>query len=107
MHQQKDKKKYFLFLFLILVLLSSTNNQKFMEQKSSILDLKSIKVSGLDNSTNAEIEDNLNFLKNTNMFFINKEILDDQLKKYNFIEYYNIFNYRAKIKKNKISSSYF
>ncbi len=106
MHQQKDKKKYFLFLFLILVLLSSTNNQKFMEQKSSILDLKSIKVSGLDNSTNAEIEDNLNFLKNTNMFFLNKEILDDQLKKYNFIEYYNIFKLypstiELKLKKTK------
>ena len=62
-----------------------------MEKKSSILDLKSIKVSGLDDSINTEIENNLNFLKNTNIFFLKKEILDDQIKKYSFIEYYNIF----------------
>ncbi len=98
MHQQKDKKKYFLFLFLTLILLSSVNNQKFIEKKSSFLDLKTIKVTGLDNSTNSEIEKNLNFLKNTNIFFINKEILDDQINKYNFIEYYNIFKlYPSKI----------
>ncbi len=91
MPQQRDKKRYILFLLLILILLSSINNHKFMKKKSSILDLKSIKVSGLDNLTNDEIENNLNFLKNTNILFLNKEILDDQIKKYNFIEYYNIF----------------
>ena len=91
MHQRKDKKKYILFLFLTLILLSSINNQKFIQAKSSFLDLKSIKVTGLDKSINSEIEKNLNFLKNTNIFLINKEILDDQIKKYNFIEYYNIF----------------
>ena len=91
MHQQKDKKKYIIFLFLTLIFLSSFNNQKFIQKKSSFLDLKSIKVTGLDKSINSEIEENLNFLKNTNIFLLNKEILDDQIKKYNFIEYYNIF----------------
>ena len=70
------------------------------------MNLKSIKVTGLDKSINSEIEENLNFLKNTNIFFLNKEILDDQIKKYNFIEYYNIFKLspstiELKLKKTK------
>ena len=106
MHQQKDKKRYILFLFLTLIFLSSINNQKFIEKKASFLDLKSIQVTGLDISTNSEIEKNLKFLKNTNIFFINKEILDDQINKYNFIEYYNIFKLypstiKLKLKKTK------
>ena len=93
MHQQKGKKKYLLFLFLILVFLSSINSQVFIEKKSSFLNLKSIEVVGLDNMKNSEIEQNLNFLKNTNIFFIDREILHNQIRKYNFIENYNIFKF--------------
>jgi len=93
MHQPKGKKKYLLFLFLILVFLPSINSQVFIEKKSSFFNLKSIEVVGLDNITNSEIEQNLNFLKNTNIFFIDKEILNDQIRKYNFIENYNIFKF--------------
>ena len=32
----------------------------------------------------------LNFLKNTNIFFIDKQVLEDQINKYNFIENYSI-----------------
>ena len=107
MHQQKDKKSYILFLFLTLIFLSSINNQKFIEKKSSFLDLKSIQVTGLDISTNSEIEKNLKFLKNTNIFFINKEILDDQINKYNFIEYYNIFKVYPSTIKLKLQKTKF
>ena len=44
----------------------------------------------MDSLINQEIEQNLNFLKNSNIFFINKEIFKDQIDKYNFIESYNI-----------------
>lgn len=90
MHQYIDKKKNILFLFLILFFLSSINSQHFVEKKESFYNLKSIKVTGLNNATNLEIEKELNFLKNTNIFFIDKEILKDQIKRYNFIESYNI-----------------
>ena len=93
MHQQKGKKKNLLFLFLILFFLPSINSQVFIEKKSSFFNLKSIEVVGLDTITNSEIEQNLNFLKNTNIFFIDKEILNDQIRKYNFIENYNIFKF--------------
>ena len=69
MHQYRDKKKYFLFLFLTLFFLSSINSQLFIEKKQSLYNLKSIEVIGLDEKLNTEIEQNLNFLINTNIFF--------------------------------------
>jgi len=98
MHQYIDKKKNILFLFLILFFLSSINSQLFVEKKKSLYNLQSIEVSGLDNAINLEIEKNLNFLKNTNIFFIDREILKDQISKYNYIENYNIIKlYPSKI----------
>ena len=93
MHQYTDKRKYFLFLFLTLFFLSSINSQLFIEKKQSLYNLKSIEVIGLDKSLNIEIEQNLNFLINTNIFFINKQILNNQISKYNFIENYSIFKF--------------
>ena len=93
-----DKKKIFLFLFLTLFFLSSINSQIFVEKKKSFYSLKSIEVIGLDNTINLEIEKNLSFLKNTNIFFIDREILKDQISKYNYIENYNIIKlYPSKI----------
>ena len=98
MHQYIDKKKNIIFLFLVLFFLSSFNNQIFIEKKKLFYNLKSIEVTGLDGLINQEIEQNLNFLKNSNIFFINKEILKDQIDKYNFIESYNIYKiYPSKI----------
>ena len=98
MHQYKDKKKKFLFIFLIIFFLSSGNNQLFVQKKEKFYDLKYIEVSGLDKITNLDIEQNLNFLKNTNIFFLDKEILKDQISKYNFIESYKVFKlYPSKI----------
>ena len=64
-------------------------------------------VTGLDISTNSEIEKNLKFLKNINNFFINKKILDDQINKYNFIEYYNIFKVYPSTIKLKLQKTKF
>ena len=98
MPQYVDKKKNIIFLFLILFFLSSFNNQMFIEKKKLFYNLKSIEVTGLDSLINQEIEQNLNFLKNSNIFFINKEIFKDQIDKYNFIESYNIYKiYPSKI----------
>ena len=98
MHQHIGKKKNILFFLIILFFLSSINNQLFVKKKESFYNLKSIKVIGLDSNINSEIEKNLNFLKNTNIFFVDREILIDQLSKYSFIENYNIFKlYPSKI----------
>ena len=90
MHQYTDKKKSYLLLFLILFFLSSTNSQKNKKKKESLYNLQSIEVVGLDRKINLEIERKLNFLINTNIFIIDRQILKDQISKYNFIENYNI-----------------
>ena len=98
MHQYRDKKKYFLFLFLTLFFLSSVNSQLFVEKKQSLYNLKYIEVIGLDEDLNIKIEKNLNFLINTNIFFLDKKILNNQINKYNYIENYSIFkSYPSKI----------
>ena len=98
MHQYIDKSFFYLFLFLILLFLTSTNSQQFVKKKELFFNLQFIEVIGLEKSINSQIEKNLNFLKNTNIFFINKEILNDQISKYNFIENYNIIkHYPSKI----------
>jgi len=98
MHQYVSKKKNYLFLFLIFIFLSSTNSQLFIKKKDSLYNLQFIEVKGLDKSINLEIKKNLNFLKNTNIFFIDKKVLEDQIRKYNFIDKYNVFkSYPSKI----------
>ena len=93
MHQYQDKRKIFLFLFLILLFLTSINNQLFVKKKDSFYNLKSVEVYGLNEKLNLEVEENLSFLKNENIFFIDKIIIGDQLNKYNFIEKYNIIKF--------------
>jgi len=90
MRQYIGKKKKILFLFFILLFLSSINSKLFVEKKDLFYNLQYIEVKGLEKSINLEIEKNLNFLINTNIFFIDKKVLEDQLNKYNFIETYNI-----------------
>ena len=90
MHQIVDKKFFFLFLLLLLFFLTSINSQIFIKKKEAFYNLKSIEVTGLDQAINIEIEENLDFLKNTNIFFLDKKILKDQINKYNFIEKYKI-----------------
>jgi len=98
MHLNIDKKLFSLFLFLLLFFLTSINSQVFIKKKESFYNLKFIEVTGLDQKINLEIEKNLDFLKNTNIFFLDKKILKDQIKKYNFIEKYNIIKlYPSKI----------
>ena len=97
MHQKTDKK-FFLFLFFLLFFLTSINSQVFIKKKESLYNLKSIEVTGLDHAINLEIQENLDFLKNTNIFFLDKKILIDQIKKYNYIEKYNVIKlYPSKI----------
>tara|TARA_Y100000590_G_scaffold469801_1_gene659826 strand:- start:763 stop:1452 length:690 start_codon:yes stop_codon:yes gene_type:complete len=90
MHLYLGKKKIIVLLLLVLFFLSSINSQLFVKKKNSLFNLNSIKVIGLEKSINLKIEKDLDFLLNSNVLFIDKQILIDQLNKYNFIEKYNI-----------------
>ena len=103
MPQSRDRKKSFLFLFLIILFLSSINSQLFVQKKESLYNLNSIEVTGLDEQINIEIEKNLNFLKNTNIFFIDKEILKDHIDK--MLTFQGFFKYHLyKVSSNDSNS---
>jgi len=90
MQQQIGKKRFYLFLLLILLFGTSINNKVFNEKKDLFYNLDSIEVTGLSEKFNLEIEERLNFLKNTNIFFIDGQVLIDQINNFNFIENFNI-----------------
>ena len=93
MQQQIGKKRFYLFLLLILLFGTSINNKVFNEKKDLFYNLDSIEVTGLSEKFNLEIEERLNFLKNTNIFFIDEQVLIDQINNYNFIENFNIIKF--------------
>ena len=93
MQQQIGKKRFYLFLLLILLFGTSINNKVFNEKKDLFYNLDSIEVIGLSEKFNLEIEERLNFLKNTNIFFIDDQVLIDQINNYNFIENFNIIKF--------------
>ena len=93
MRQQIGKKKFFLFLLLVLFFATSTNNRIFNEKKNYFYNLNSIEVIGLNEKFNLEIKKKLNFFKNTNIFFIDGQILKDQINNYSFVENYNIIKF--------------
>ena len=93
MQQQIGKKRFYFFLLLILLFGTSINNKVFNEKKDLFYNLDSIEVTGLSEKFNLEIEERLNFLKNTNIFFIDGQVLIDQINNYNFIENFNIIKF--------------
>ena len=93
MQQQIGKKRFYLFLLLILLFGTSINNKVFNKKKDSFYNLDSIEVTGLSEKFNLEIEERLNFLKNTNIFFIDGQVLIDQINNFNFIENFNIIKF--------------
>ena len=93
MQQQIGKKRFYLFLLLILLFGTSINNKVFNEKKDLFYNLDSIEVTGLSEKFNLEIEERLNFLKNTNIFYIDGQILIDQINNYDFIENFNIIKF--------------
>ena len=93
MQQQIGKKRFYFFLLLILLFGTSINNKVFNEKKDLFYNLDSIEVTGLSEKFNLEIEERLNFLKNTNIFFIDEQVLIDQINNYNFIENFNIIKF--------------
>ena len=79
--------KYKLYLYLLfLIFLSSTFNFKFLENYQDKFRLKSININGVSYKEKKYIEEELNKLKNTNIFKINDFKVFKKLEKFNFID---------------------
>ena len=86
MLQLKDKKIKLFFYVSLFILLSTINFSFNKAQKTSILAIKKINVSGLSDLNNLKIEENLNSLLLKNIFFIEKNFLYEILGKNNLIQ---------------------
>ena len=84
-----SKYKLYLYLFF-LIFLSSIFNFKFLENYQDMFSLKTININGISYKEKKNIEEELNNLKNTNIFKIRDSKVLEKLTKFNFIESINV-----------------
>ena len=85
--QQLISKKLFIYFFLFIFLVT-INNKNLSEL--NFYRINDIKVFGLNEKENLKILNNLKFLQNNNIFFINKKKISDLMNSNNLIERYSI-----------------
>ena len=85
MHQSINKNKLYLYL-LFLIFLSSIFNFKILENYKDYFSIKKININGLPYNEKKIIEDELNNLKNKNIFKLDEEMILEKLHKFNFLE---------------------
>ena len=84
---QKKSKKIFTYLFVFLII-GTLSNKNF--NKTNFIKINKIKVSGLDNKNNFELLNSLNYLKVSNLFFIDQHKIERIVKANNLVEKYSI-----------------
>ena len=103
MHLPINKRKIYLY-FLIFIFLTTTINSNYSMTISKYFNVKSIDIIGLNFELQNELKENLNILKNKNIFLIKNDDLLNIIQKYNEFEDYKvhkIFPYKLKIEIRK------
>ena len=89
MLQSINKKKIY-FYFLIFVFLSTSFNLNLIKKLNEIGLVKTIDVKGLSNNEELLIKEELKFILNSNIFFLNKDLILQSLNKFNFLETFTV-----------------
>ena len=84
---QKKSKKIFIYLFVFLII-GTINNKDI--NKINFTKISKITVSGLDNKNNFELLNSLNYLKVSNLFFIDQHMIERVVEANNLVEKYSI-----------------
>tara|TARA_A100001011_G_C14311379_1_gene845760 strand:+ start:126 stop:797 length:672 start_codon:yes stop_codon:yes gene_type:complete len=87
MHLRKSNK--ILIYFLLLLILGSINNIKL--DKINFSNISNIEILGLGNENHQTLLENINNLKLGNIFFLEKEKLDNLISSNSLVEKYDIF----------------
>ncbi len=87
MPNQKSKK--ILIYFFIFLLIGSLNNKDF--EFINFFKVNKIIITGLNEESNYELYENLNFLRNNNLLFLSKNKIKDILSSNSLVEKYFIF----------------
>ena len=87
MHQRKSKR--LLIYFFLLILFGSINNINLID--TNFYKIKDIKISGLETNENKNILKKIQNLKLNNIFFINRNNLNQIIENNTLVEQYQIF----------------
>ena len=90
MHQSIGKKKKIFLYLILLIFLSSINNKFFASHYDNLFIIKQITISGLENDEENILSNKLNYLKNNNILFINKSLVEAEIYDLNFIEFADV-----------------
>ena len=87
MPQQKSKK--ILLYFFLFLYIATLNNKNFIN--SNFTELNKITVEGLDEKNNLNLIKSLNFLKLSNLFFLDEFKVREIINYNNLVEDYSVF----------------
>ena len=96
MLQSIGKKNKYILLIITFLLLTTINNTNFVNSKIFSTNIQSVEVVGLNENLNLEIQERLNYIKNSNIFYINKDLFEKEINKYNFIESFKVSKFYPK-----------
>ena len=78
-------KRKFFFLIIIFLIFTTYNPQNNINSNSYFFPIKKIEIENTKAINNNEIIKNLDFLKNSNLLFVNKQNIEDILLKNKFV----------------------
>ena len=90
------KKNKYILLIITFLFLATINNTNFAINRIFLTNVQSIEVVGLNENLNLYIQQKLKYIKNNNIFYINKDLLEEEISKYNFIESFKVFKFYPK-----------
>tara|TARA_B100000579_G_scaffold262144_1_gene215990 strand:+ start:3321 stop:4016 length:696 start_codon:yes stop_codon:yes gene_type:complete len=88
--QSIDKKPVILFYIFIFILLSTINNVSLNKSKKELLKIENIEITGLNKHQNEKIKKSLEYLKGKNIFFLNRQNIENSLNQIHYIENYKV-----------------
>ena len=91
MMPQSIGRKYNIFFYIfIFIFLSTINNISWNNKLDSILKIKKVEVTGLDNELNQKIKKKFDYLIGKNIFYISQNHIKKILNNINYIENYKV-----------------
>ncbi len=91
MHQQIDKKHRYILLVILFLFLTTINNLRFNNNFNNLSNIKYLEVIGLSDNLNQKIKEEISFILNQDIFFINENYIKENLNEYKYLESYEVF----------------
>ena len=90
MPQLIDKTNRIIIYLLMLIFLTSLNNKNFSLFIKNIFKINAINIYGIEDDLVKEIKISLKYLVNTNILFLDKDLIYKKVETYNFIDQFNV-----------------